>query len=82
MQSRTLVLDFRRRLPRITRFTRFETVSRERSESEESEELEELSSELDESSQFATGPGVASSSMMCCGVDSYMYACDLSWNRR
>ena len=82
LASAETMLDFRRRLPRITRFTLFETVSRERSESEESEELEELSSELDESSQLATGPGVASSSMMCCGVDSYMYACDLSWKRR
>jgi len=72
--STETTLDFRRRLPRITRFILLETVSRECSESEESESLEELLSELDESSQLATGPGVDSSSMMCCGVDSYMYA--------
>jgi hypothetical protein len=55
-------------------------VSRELSESELSDELE---SELDEeSSQPAAGPGVDSASTMCCGVDSYMYACDLSWKRR
>ena len=57
----------------MTRLIRFDRVSREWSESDESESLEELLSELDESSQLATGPGMASSSMMCCGVDSYKY---------
>jgi hypothetical protein len=57
-------------------------VPREWSESDESESLEELLSELDESSQLATGPGVASSSMMCCGVDSYRYECEMSWKSR
>lgn len=59
-------LDLRRRM---TRLIRFDMVPLEWSESDESESLE-LLSELDESSQLATGPGVASSSMMCCGVDS------------
>jgi hypothetical protein len=57
-------------------------VSREWSESDESESLDELLSELDESSQLATGPGVASSSMMCCGVDSYRYEWEMSWKSR
>lgn len=66
----------------ITRLIRFDMVSRECSESDESELLDELLSELDESSQLATGPGVASSSMMCCGVDSYRYECDISWKSK
>jgi hypothetical protein len=73
-------LDLRRR--RIARLIRLEMVPREWSESFESESVEELSSELEESSQLATGPGVASSSMMCCGVDSYMYEWESSWKRR
>lgn len=61
-------LDRRRRC--ITRLIRFDMVFREWSESDESESLDELLSELDESSQLAAGPGVASSSIMCWGVDS------------
>jgi hypothetical protein len=64
--SEETALDLRRR---ITRLIRFDIVSREWSESDVSESLEELLS-LDETSQLAAGPGVASSSMMCCGVDS------------
>jgi hypothetical protein len=73
-------LDLRRR--RITRRIRFDMVLREWSESDESESLEELLSELDESSQLAAGPGVASSSMMCWGVDSYRYECEISWKSK
>ena len=80
--SKDATLDFLRRPLRMTRRTRFDTVSRERLESSESESDDELESELEESSQAAAGPGVDSSSMMCCGVDSYMYAWDLSWKLR
>lgn len=80
--SSEVALDFPRRRLRITRRTRLETVSRERLEPSESESDDELESELDESSHAAAGPGDASASMMCCGVDSYMYACDFSWNSR
>lgn len=80
--STEATLDFLRRPLRITRRTRLETVSRERLESSESESDDELESELEDSSQAAAGPGDDSSSMICCGVDSYMYACDLSWNSR
>jgi hypothetical protein len=73
-------LDLRRR--RITRRIRFDMVLREWSESDESESLEELLSELEESSQLAAGPGVASSSMMCWGVDSYRYECEISWKSK
>ena len=71
-------LDLRRRM---TRLIRFDIVPLEWSESDESESLE-LLSELDESSQLATGPGVASSSMICCGVDSYRYEWEMSWKSR
>jgi hypothetical protein len=57
-------------------------VFREWSESDESESLSELLSELEESSQLAAGPGVASSSIMCWGVDSYRYACESNWKSR
>jgi hypothetical protein len=66
---------------RMTRLIRFDIVPLEWSESDESDSLE-LLSELDESSQLATGPGVASSSMMCCGVDSYRYEWEMSWKSR
>lgn len=72
--SSEATLDLRRRPPRMTRRMRFFMVSRECPEVSESDDDEELSSELDESSQPAAGPGVDSSSIMCCGVDSYMYA--------
>ena len=72
-------LDLRRRM---TRRIRFDMVLREWSESDESESLDELLSELDESSQLAAGPGVASSSMMCWGVDSYRYEWEMSWKSR
>lgn len=74
------MLDLRRR--RITRLIRFDMVSREWSESDVSESLDELLSELDVSSQLATGPGVASSSIMCCGVDKYMYEWEINWKSR
>ncbi len=63
--STEIMLDLRRRPAfRSLRFIRLPIVSREWSESSESESDEELLS-LDESSQLATGPGVASSSMIC-----------------
>jgi hypothetical protein len=71
-------LDIRRRMARLIRF---DIVPLEWSESDESELLE-LLSEPDESSQLATGPGVASSSMICCGVDSYRYEWEMSWKSR
>jgi hypothetical protein len=27
-------------------------------------------------------PGADSSSILCCGIDAYIYACDFSWNNR
>lgn len=77
-------LDLRvRPPPRIALRTRREIVSLERLESSESDD-EELSSspELDEASHCATGPRADSSSISFCGVDWYIYACDLSWKRR
>ena len=74
-------LDLRRfRPPLMTRLMRFAVVLEPLETSESELELEESSEE--ESNQLATGPGADSSSMMCCGVLSYIYACDLSWKRR
>jgi hypothetical protein len=59
------VMLFFLRLERRTFFIFFLTVSRDLLESSESELEDELESELDESSQLATGPGVASASTIC-----------------
>lgn len=64
------------------RFMRFWMVSRDRPDESESDDEDELSSELEESNHATAGPGVDSASMTACGVDSYMYACDLSWKSR
>lgn len=64
--------DLRLRPPRSTFFILRRIVSLDRLEESESEPEDELSSELDESSQAAAGPGIDSASTMCCGVDSYM----------
>lgn len=55
----------------------FELVDPSESELEDEDESSE-----DVSIHWATGPGADSSSMMCCGVLSYMYACDLSWKSK
>lgn len=48
----------------------------------ESLSLEELElDELDEFSISARTSGYGSSSIICCGVLSYMYACDFDWKR-
>jgi hypothetical protein len=59
---------------------RFAVVFEPLEASESELELEESSEE--ESNQLATGPGADSSSIMCCGVLSYMYAWDFNWKRR
>lgn len=74
-----LALDLRRLRPLKARLIRFAVVfdPDEASVSLPSEGLEE-SEELDEPSISARTPGCDSSSMTCCGVLAYMYACDLS----
>lgn len=75
-------LDLRRLLPPlITRLIRPAVVF-DPLDPSESDPEEVSSSELEESIQAATGPGADSSSMMCCGVLSYIYAWDFSWKSR
>lgn len=78
-----LALDLRRLRPLKARLMRLAVVfdPDEASVSLPPDELEE-SEELDEPSMSARTPGCDSSSMTCCGVLAYMYACDLSWNKR
>lgn len=63
----------------MTRRMRFTVVSEpeEVSELDELEELDELD-EPERSMIFASSPGCDSSSIRCCGVLTYMCACDLS----
>jgi hypothetical protein len=84
MVSPLITLDLRvRPPPRIALRTRLEIVSLDRLESSESEdELLSSSSELEEANHWAMGPLADSSSISRCGVDSYMYAWDLSWKAR
>ena len=77
--SLELTLDLRRLRPLRALLMRFAVVfdPDEPSESLLLEEVEE-SEELELPSISARSPGCDSSSITCCGVLAYMYACDLS----
>jgi hypothetical protein len=82
--SGELVLSFRLLLPLFIILLIFFAVVVERDESSvsELEDDDEVSELDDELKYWAAGPGCVSLSIICWGVDSYMYEWELSWKRR
>jgi hypothetical protein len=83
--SLELVLDLRRLLPLNTLLIHLAVVLEDDDASVSlalpPDELDEPD-EIDEPSISASTPGWDSSSITCCGVLWYMYACDFSWKSK
>ena len=71
-------LDLRCLLPPLMTLLKRPTVVLDPRDTSVSDPKDESSSELELSIHAATGPGADTSSMICWGVLSYIYACDFN----